>query len=53
MKINVIFYSLYGHNYKMAEAVSEGTRQPSENELEIARFQRRHVAEITKKLVGE
>ena len=27
-------------------------RQPTANELAIARFQGRHVAEITKKLVG-
>lgn len=33
-------------------AGSEEDRQPSENELEIARFQGRHVAGITKKLVG-
>lgn len=34
----------------MADA--DGSRQPSENELAIARFQGKHVAEITKKLVG-
>ena len=28
----------------------DGSRQPSENELDIARFQGQHVAEITKKL---
>jgi NAD(P)H:quinone oxidoreductase type IV len=32
-------------------AGSDGKRQPSENELAIARFQWRHVAEITAKLV--
>jgi NAD(P)H dehydrogenase (quinone) len=32
-------------------AGSDGSRQPSENELAIARFQGRHVAEITGKLV--
>jgi NAD(P)H dehydrogenase (quinone) len=32
-------------------AGSDGTRQPSENELAIARFQGRHVAEITAKFV--
>jgi NAD(P)H:quinone oxidoreductase type IV len=32
-------------------AGSDGTRQPSENELAIAQFQGRHVAEITAKLV--
>jgi NAD(P)H:quinone oxidoreductase type IV len=30
----------------------DGSRQPTANELAIARFQGRHVAEITKKLVG-
>jgi NAD(P)H dehydrogenase (quinone) len=30
----------------------DGSRQPSENELIIARFQGQHVAEITKKLCG-
>ena len=33
-------------------AGADGSRQPSENELAIARFQGRHVAEIAKKLVG-
>jgi NAD(P)H dehydrogenase (quinone) len=32
-------------------AGSDGSRQPSENELAIARFQGKHVAEITAKLV--
>ena len=31
---------------------SDGSRQPSANELELARFQGRHVAEIAKKLHG-
>src|SRR5438309_7361799 len=33
-------------------AGSDGSRLPSANELAIARFQGRHVAEITRKLVG-
>lgn len=33
-------------------AGGDGSRRPSENELAIARFQGRHVAEITKKLHG-
>ncbi|WP_437190591.1 NAD(P)H:quinone oxidoreductase [Planctomicrobium sp. SH527] len=33
-------------------AGADGSRVPSENELSIARFQGKHVAEITKKLVG-
>jgi len=31
-------------------AAADGSRQPSENELAIARFQGRHVAEITRRL---
>ena len=34
-------------------AGSDGSRQPSANELAIARFQGKHVAEITAKLVGK
>ena len=33
-------------------ADADGSRQPSENELAIARFQGKHVAEITQKLCG-
>jgi len=33
-------------------AGADGSRQPSENELAIARFQGKHVAEIAKKLFG-
>jgi NAD(P)H dehydrogenase (quinone) len=32
-------------------ADSDGSRQPSENELEIARYQGRHVAQVTRTLV--
>src|SRR5512144_3210481 len=27
MKIHVVFYSMYGHIYRMAEAIAEGARQ--------------------------
>ena len=33
-------------------AGSDGSRRPSENELAIGRYQGKHVAEITKKLIG-
>lgn len=33
-------------------AGADGSRQPSENELEIARFQGKHVAELSAKLAG-
>jgi NAD(P)H:quinone oxidoreductase type IV len=34
-------------------AGGDGSRQPSENELAIARFQGKHVAQIAKKLAGK
>jgi len=34
-------------------AAADGSRQPSENELEIARFQGRHVAQIAVRLHGD
>jgi NAD(P)H dehydrogenase (quinone) len=33
-------------------AGTDGSRQPSKNELAIARFQGRHVAQITKALIA-
>lgn len=33
-------------------AAADGTRHPSENELDIARYQGKHVAEIAKKIAG-
>jgi NAD(P)H dehydrogenase (quinone) len=33
-------------------AGSDGSRQPSENEMAIARFQGAHVAEVAKKLAA-
>jgi NAD(P)H dehydrogenase (quinone) len=35
MKIKIVFYSMYGHTYKMAEAVAEGARQVEGAEVEI------------------
>ena len=35
MKTQVIFYSMYGHVYRMAEAVAAGAREISGNEVEI------------------
>jgi len=33
MKIQVIFYSMYGHVYRMAEAITEGARQVEKAEV--------------------
>jgi len=52
-KVLVLYYSTYGHvsggtPYGATTlAGPKGGRQPSANELELARFQGRHVAEIT------
>jgi len=35
MKIKVVFYSMYGHIYRMAEAVAEGAREVEEAEVEL------------------
>jgi len=35
MKVQVIFYSMYGHIYRMAEAVAEGARQVAGAEVEL------------------
>lgn len=35
VKVNVIFHSIYGHIYKMAEAVAEGAREIEGAEVEI------------------
>ena len=39
-----------GSPYGASTIAGDGSRQPSENELEIAKFQGRHVAKIAKKL---
>jgi len=35
MKIKIVFYSMYGHTYRMAEAVAEGASQVEGAEVEI------------------
>jgi NAD(P)H dehydrogenase (quinone) len=35
MKIHVVFYSMYGHIYRMAEAVAEGAREVKGTELAL------------------
>ena len=35
MKVNIIFHSLYGHIYRMAEAVAEGAKQVGGAEVKI------------------
>jgi len=35
MKVKVVFYSMYGHIYRMAEAVAEGAREVAGTEVEL------------------
>ena len=35
MKTKIIFYSMYGHIYKMAEAVAEGVREVKGSRVEL------------------
>jgi len=37
MKVLVVFYSMYGHIYKMAEAVAEGVKQVAGAQVELRR----------------
>jgi NAD(P)H dehydrogenase (quinone) len=50
MKINVIFYSLYGHNYKMAEAVAEGAGEVEGAEIGLFQVQETLTPEILEKM---
>jgi NAD(P)H:quinone oxidoreductase type IV len=35
MKVEIVFYSMYGHTYRMAEAVAEGAREVEGSEVEL------------------
>jgi NAD(P)H:quinone oxidoreductase type IV len=35
MKVKVVFYSMYGHIYRMAEALAEGAREVEGSEVEL------------------
>ena len=50
MKVLVLFYSAYGHIYKMAEAVAEGARKVEGMEVEIKQVPETLSAEILHKI---
>lgn len=50
MKVLVVFYSTYGHVYKMAEAVAEGAKQVSGAEVEIRRVPETLPDEVLEKM---
>jgi NAD(P)H dehydrogenase (quinone) len=37
MKVLIVYYSMYGHVYKMAEAIAEGVKQVKGSEVKICR----------------
>ena len=50
MKVNVIFYSTYGHIYRMAEAVAEGARQVPGAEVRLFQVPETLSSEILAKM---
>lgn len=50
MKILVLFYSMYGHIYKLAQAVAEGAREIEGAEVEIKRVPETLSDEILEKM---
>jgi NAD(P)H dehydrogenase (quinone) len=50
MKVFVVFYSTYGHVYKMAEAVAEGVRDVGGAEVEVRRVPETLPREVLEKM---
>ena len=50
MKISIVFYSLYGHIYDMAEAVAEGAREIEGAEVELYQVEETFSSDILDKM---
>ncbi len=50
VRVKVIFYSLYGHVYRMAEAVAAGAREVAGAEVELLQVQETLPAEVIEKM---
>jgi NAD(P)H dehydrogenase (quinone) len=50
MKVNVIFYSLYGHIYQMAEAIADGAREVKGAEVSLYQVPETFSADIIAKM---
>jgi NAD(P)H dehydrogenase (quinone) len=50
MKVLVVFYSTYGHVYKMAEAIAEGARKIAGTEVEMRRVSETLPPEVLAKM---
>jgi NAD(P)H dehydrogenase (quinone) len=49
MKVKVIFYSMYGHTYRLAEAIAEGAREFHGSEVELLQVPELAPVEILEK----
>ena len=49
MKIKVIFYSMYGHTYRLAEAIAEGAREFQGSEVQLLQVPELVPAEVLEK----
>lgn len=49
MKVNVVFYSLYGHIYRMTEAVAEGAREVEGVDVGIYQVPETYTPEVLEK----
>jgi NAD(P)H dehydrogenase (quinone) len=49
-KVQVIFYSTYGHVYRLAEAIAEGAREVSGSQVEVLRVAETLSEEILQKM---
>lgn len=50
VKVQVIFYSLYGHVYRLAEAIAEGARQVSGAQVELLQVAETLSEEVIQKM---
>ncbi|MBN2567836.1 MAG: NAD(P)H:quinone oxidoreductase [Deltaproteobacteria bacterium] len=50
MKVLVIYYSLYGHIHRMAEAIAEGARQVAGSEVKLCRVPETLSPEVIEKM---
>lgn len=50
MKVLVVFYSMYGHVYRLAEAIAEGAREVTGTQVEMRRVPETLPEEVLKKM---
>ncbi|MBI5887300.1 MAG: NAD(P)H:quinone oxidoreductase [Deltaproteobacteria bacterium] len=50
MKVHVVFYSMYGHIWKMAEAVAEGAREVNGAQVKLFQVEETLPEEVLKKM---